>query len=348
MNTVLVRVNAGPETGMGHLQRCLSLAVALQREGASVRLLMNRNPATPAYLERFGLTAETVNAPSWSREDLAATLEAATRHAVQAVLVDARDVAAEYLDGLRAAGCFVIVRDDTARFPFSCQVVLNGNADARRLRYASSSGDTRFLLGPEYAVLREEFWSVAPRTIRPTVGQILVILGGADPQRLMPGLLRLLDGMPGAFAVTAIIGPYFDNIAEIRQAASTLRRPVRLLENQTLLRELMVEADLAISGGGQTLYELARTGCPTVAIQVGADQAGQLQALADAGCVRSVGNVAEGDVLSRVRGAVAMLMDDASARAAMAQAGQRVVDGQGAPRVVTELLGISQLQGVHH
>lgn len=336
---VLLRTDAGSDIGLGHLQRCLSLAAALKREGVTSRVLMNENAETPAYLARFGFSAETVGAAvSWSREDLAATVEAAARHGVQAVLVDARDVTAAYLDGLREAGCYVIIRDDTARFPFSCQLVLNGNADARRLRYVSSSGQTRFLLGPEYAVLREEFWSVPARVIRYPVQQVLVILGGADPQRLMPGLLRLLDDVPGGFGVTAVVGPYFKERKTIRQTAAGLRRRVRVLESPTALRERMLEADVAISGGGQTLYELSRVGCPTVAIQVGLDQVGQLQALADAGCVRSVGNAEEGDPLARVRDAVQALVEDVPAREAMAKMGQRLVDGQGASRVVREML----------
>ena len=345
--TVLMRVNAGPETGMGHLARCLSLADALRREGVESRFLVNRHPATPAYLERWGYQASMSAAASWSPEDLAATLEAATRHAAQAVLVDARDVTAEYLDGLRAAGCFVIVRDDTARFPFSCQLVLNGNADARRLRYVSSSGDTRFLLGPDYAVLREEFWSLPARVIRHPVREVLMILGGADPHGLMPRLLRILDGVPGDFDVTAVIGPYFEDQEAVTQAASAMHRRVRVLDNPAGLRELMVEADLAVSGGGQALYELARTGCPTVAIQVGDDQQGQLQALAERGCVHSVGRAWEDDPLARVRRAVESLAKNRPVRQAMAQAGQRLVDGQGALRAVAALLDVAQLQGMY-
>ncbi len=337
--TILFRVNAGPQIGLGHLARCLSLAAALKREGVESRFLMNDSPATPAYVAQFGCRAEMVGpAVSWSSADADATVAAATRHAAQAVLVDGRDVTAAYLDRLREAGCVVIVRDDMARFPFSCHLVLNGNADAQRLPYVSTNGHTRFLLGPEYVVLREEFWSVPTRAITQPVRQILLMLGGADPQRLMPGLLRLLNGLPGEFAVTAVVGPYFEDRDAVRQAAAASQRRVRVLESPTNLRDLMVEADLALSGGGQTLYELACVGCPTVALQVGVDQAGQLQALADAGCVRSVGHAEQGDALARVREATASLLEDAPARAAMATAGQGLVDGQGAARVAGEIL----------
>ena len=337
--TILFRVDAGPQIGLGHLARCLSLATALKREGLDSRFLMNDSPATAAYVARFGFNAETAGpSVSWGREDAASTVQAAAREAAQAVVVDGRDVTAAYLDRLRQTGCFVVVRDDMARFPFSCHLVLNGNADALRLRYVSSSGDTRFLLGPDYVVLREEFWSVPPRVIRHPVREVLLLLGGADPQRLMPGLLRLLDGLPGDFAVSAVIGPYFEDREAVRQAAARCARRVRVVESPTALRELMLAADLAISGGGQTLYELACVGCPTVALQVGVDQAGQLQTLADAGCVNSIGHAEEGDAPARVRAAVETLLEDATARQAMARAGQRLVDGQGAARVASEIL----------
>lgn len=337
--SVLFRVHAGPEIGLGHLQRSLSLAAALKRNGIVSQFLVNHSPESLDYVTRVEFPAEKLPPVlSWGREDFAFTADAAGRFRAHVVVVDSPDVPALYLRWLRDAGFFVIVRDDSARYAFPGHIVFNGNADAPRLPYVSCDSDTLFLLGPEYAVLSADFWRVSARVVREKVEHLLVILGGADSCGLMPKLLRLLDDVPGDFSVTAVVGPFFGNKGAVKAAADQAKRFVKLVESPTSLRGLMEEADVAISGAGQTLYELACVGCPTVAIQVAADQEGQLRAMAEAGCVRFAGNAKRMDILPQVHAAVLLLLADREARSAMARAGQELVDGQGAFRVTGEIL----------
>jgi len=38
-------------------------------------------------------------------------------------------------------------------------------------------------------------------------------MGGSDPYNIMPKIIDLLDTLPGTFSVTAIIGPFFEELA---------------------------------------------------------------------------------------------------------------------------------------
>ena len=51
------------------------------------------------------------------------------------------------------AGRLVSIRD-FAPFPFPSDIVINGNIYAPELAYESLEGNTRFLLGTEYLLLR--------------------------------------------------------------------------------------------------------------------------------------------------------------------------------------------------
>ncbi len=95
----------------------------------------------------------------------------------------------------------------------------------------------------------------------------------------------------------------------------------------------MLKADLAISAGGQTLYELAAAGTPTVAIQVADNQAPSVRALVAKGTVYMGGCVGEAQLLDRVSEVVKMLLADNDTRARMIAAGQQLLDGQGARRI---------------
>lgn len=337
--SVLFRVDAGPHIGLGHLQRCLSLATALLHCGAACLFLTNEEPTARDRVRRFGFDGYTLGAvESWGANDLAQTIAMAASHRCAVIVVDSDYEGAEYLSQLRDDGFFVCAIEDIAPHPFPCQLVVNGDAHARQLSYDSSSGDTLFLLGPEYCILRREFWKIPSRVMRDVVQNVLVTLGGADPYNLMPRVLGLLGELPGTFTVTAIIGPFFENLSEVEAAAERVRRPVRLVHLPDSVRDLMREADMAVSAGGQTLYELACVGCPTVAVRMASNQDGQLQVSVDAGLIRAVGRADERSVVIAIGDAVLSLLRNPRARAAMSAAGQRLVDGQGALRVAETIL----------
>jgi len=349
---VLFRADAGPHIGLGHVQRSLSLANALKKLGVESVFLTNSGNSHGERIKRSGFPVHPLNeTESWTSGDAKATLEAAEQQGCAAMVVDSHEAGTNYLTQLRNAGVFVVVRDDLALFSFSCQVVVNGNADAHELPYRSTTEDTVFLLGTEYIVLRDEFGE-APSRPKSSVQNILVILGGTDEHNLMPGILDELDALPGDFSVTAVVGPFFHNATAIKSAVEKAHRPMKLVYGPDSVHGLMLDADLAISAAGQTLYELASVGCPTVAISVAPNQRGQLKALQDAGALVSAGDVESDDVITGVARELTGLLDDVKVRQDMAKVGRSLVDGSGACRVaraiVTEIRRSTKLDAPSH
>jgi len=156
--SVLFRVDSSFEIGLGHLQRCLSLAGALRHLDATCFFLNNREAVVSDRVKRFGFNGCNLDTlESWSTDDIAQTLKIADSQRCDAIVVDSDYEGADYLDQLRKAGFFVCAIEDIAPHPFPCQLVVNGDAHARQLPYQSSSGDTLFLLGPEYSILLNNF-----------------------------------------------------------------------------------------------------------------------------------------------------------------------------------------------
>lgn len=337
---VLFRPDMGWEAGLGHVQRSLSLATALRSAGADCTFVAAGRQDASAPIAAAGFEVRDLpGRQSDDRVDLEGVLKESARGRRNAVVVDSYHVDGEYLGKLRAEGLFVVAIDDLAGFPFPCQLVVNGGAEAQSLPYRSMSGDTQFLLGPRYALLRPEFWAASPRARRDRIGTVLVTMGGADTHNLTPQLIRLLDGFPGAFDVTVIVGPLFGHRAGVEEAAGRCGRSVRLVEVPTLVRNLMLQADLAVSASGQTLYELAAAGVPTVAIEAAPNQAGNLRTLTAAGVVEGAGAASDPNLLAQVEAALRRLLNSEAARKRMSVAGQALVDGQGARRVAEVIVG---------
>ena len=338
MNRILFRVDANPTVGLGHLQRCISLAKALDTlDVNSIFLTCNHSEAI-SRIKRFGLeVCELAISDLWDEQDSAFTVNLASERECDAIVVDSYLANSEYISNISNNNLVTCVIDDTAGYSYPCQVVVNGNLNAKDLSYLPTPVDTLFLLGPQYLMLREEFSDKSNFVVRPTVHNILVVLGGSDSLELMPGILSMLDDMQDDFVINAIIGPFANNENNVRQVIDKSRHVINLFHSPDAIQELMMQADLAISAGGQTLYELLCVGCPTVPIEVARNQKKQLESLVELGYLHTICDGADNSVISTIADSVHLLLSDYHLRSNMSSVGQQLFDGQGALRVANLL-----------
>jgi UDP-2,4-diacetamido-2,4,6-trideoxy-beta-L-altropyranose hydrolase len=336
---VLFRLDAGPGKGLGHLQRCLSLASVLRIKGADCIFLSTHHQSVTDRVKSSGFGFHPLDdVEPGGEDDLRFTLDAANSNRCRVVVVDFYDTDAGYLKRLRADGLFVAAIDDLAPYPFPCHLVINGGVGAGTLPYSSSTGDTRFLLGPEYALLREEFWDSSPRAIGDEVQEVLVTMGGADGRDLTPTVLEVMESTDGDFGATVIVGPFFKALGEIEQFAKRSRRRVNLVHSPVSVRDLMAGADLAISAAGQTLYELAVTGTPAIAVQVAENQADNIRWFGEHRVVCPIVFESRAQLMTDLADTLTLLLTAPERRRQSSRAGQSLLDGHGGRRVADFLL----------
>lgn len=335
MAGVLFRVDAGPRRGLGHLRRSLALAATLARRGAGVTVLAEPHDDVRGRVEAAGCRLAPLvlsEVEAGRPRDLEQTIAAARVAGADTIVVDSYDVTSDgYLAALRSTGVRVVAMDDAAGFPLSAHLVVNGAVGAETLPYRSVTGDTRFLLGPSFALLNQEYADTAVREIAPVVRTVLVAVGGADPHAMLPRVLGILDTIDAPFAITAVAGPFLQSDDQLR--ARVTAHGLVIARAPGTLRDLMLAADLAVSAAGQTVYELAATGTPTVAIQLAGNQAQNMRGLVHAGVVADGGAAEDPRFATVLTAAVLATMTDVGARAGMSRIGQRLVDGRGASRV---------------
>lgn len=325
---VLFVVDGTAATGLGHVVRCSALAAALGRSGIASSFLAGGHDAVRDKVVAVG--AAYVRDTRGGQGAIDADEVAGVARAAQAaaIVVDSYFADTATLEQLHTAGFALAVLDDLAQVDISADLVINGSAHASTLRYSARNAATRFLLGPGYALLREPFWQPARRVCRPRVADVLVTMGGGNTAALALPVIAALDELDADFEVAVM-----QSALAPRLEVTTTKRRTKTLLDPPDVRSCLAQADLAVCAGGQTIYELAAVGTPSVAVQVSSNQTGSMAAMAASGALRAAGSLDDADVWQSMRRAVAELCERHDERQAMSAAGQRLIDGRGALRV---------------
>ena len=103
------------------------------------------------------------------------------------------------------------------------------------------------------------------------------------------------------------------------------------------MKELMLNSDIAISAGGQTLYELARIGVPTIGICMAKNQEKNLNGWQMAGFIDYIGWYNNNELQFVLKQSIANLISSEE-RTSRSKIGKALVDGKGASRIVNVIM----------
>jgi RimJ/RimL family protein N-acetyltransferase len=208
--------------------------------------------------------------------------------------------------------------------------------DDMQARYAARvPARCRLLLGPRYALLREEFrMARASMRIRDgAVRRILILMGGVDVENLTARAIDAVSRLPHSLEVDVVIGAQNPAREEIFEACR--RHGYALHVQPPGVADLMAAADLAVGAGGATTWERCCLGLPTLALCV-ADNQRRLVADSALSGLLYAPEVRAADAESLVVHLRALLNNPLLLQA-MSRNGLRAVDGRGTQRVLRAL-----------
>ena len=344
--SILIRTDASADIGTGHLMRCIALAQAFQKKNIDPIFVLAVDTLLTKRLKEEGMEFIHINAVRGSSDDAKETIMIADDHDAQWILTDGYAFDANYSHHLRDANHRVLMVDDYAHLPagqaglpaYDCDFLLNQNIDASEEMYAGKT-DAKLLLGTSYALLRKEFREYADRTrnIPDVATNILVTLGGGDPENATTPILSALDQVDAyKLSVTAIIGSENPHEDALKKITAGSKHTITLLKSVTDMPSLMAKADLAIAAAGSTSWELLYMGLPFITGILAENQAGIAARLGAEGLAVNVGWYKDCPP-ERLAAQITSLISDHALRERMSLTGRKTIDGKGAERVLEAL-----------
>lgn len=332
---ILFVTDAGPSVGGGHVMRSLTLARALEAQGAGYAFVAP--PAVGAVLDAFG-----PEAPRLAVDDLAGV----AHEGFDAVVFDHYGLSEPDHRAL-ARGRPVLVVDDLADRPLGAEIVVDAGPERRAEDYLGlTPEETRLLLGPGFAAVRPEFAALREPALAwrgEPVQRVLVSMGLTDldgitarvVERIRP---RLRD--EGIDIVLGAAAPSLPGLAKIA------RRDGRLMLHVDTphMARLTAEADVGVGAPGSSTWERCVLGLPSILVILADNQRPAARALADRGAALVV-DAADRHFDVEFDRALGKLLRDAEARRELAGRSAQLCDGLGAGRTAEAFLKLIAARG---
>lgn len=340
-----IRADANSKIGIGHIMRCLALAQAWQDKGGKVTFISH----CESNILKQRLLDEDMNFISIEKEypapsDLERTLgNLSTINHNQPtkcwLVVDGYHFDTIYQRRMKEVGYKILWIDDYGHADYYCaDIVLNQNISADKSFYRHREPYTQLLLGTRYVLLRREFkrWQGWKRDIDDIAHKVLVTMGGADPDNVTLKVIQALGHVDiSGLEIKIVAGPANPNQAMLEKQIAGLAN-LQLINNPAQISALMAWADIAISAGGSTCWELASMGLPSIILVLADNQNEIAKGLHDSGSAINLkwhSNISD----TQLTAEILRLLNSKQQRLNMHQACLKLVDGNGSQRIIDKM-----------
>lgn len=339
---VLIRCDASVSIGTGHVMRCIALAQALKKLDMTITFLsqsLSKSLKERMVKEGFSLV-ELTQCAQGDDLDIEQTKTFCQTNNPQILILDGYNFDLEYQMQLNALPSKMLLIDDSDGSRKICaDFILNQNIWATTNLYQLSAFESNLLLGPRFALFRQEFCHrIKSRQISPTVQNILVTPGGSDPSNIIPTVVEALKNLNSQqLKIRLLLGSMNQRKEEIKAATKHFPCQLELFDHIDSMPNFMEWADLAISGGGFTTFELALMGTPSLFFIESKYQEPNVNEFEKKQLARSLGH-SKNCTASSISKAINEIMTDHAIRTHFSTSCKLLFDGEGASRVAQTLL----------
>lgn len=334
-----IRADMNDMIATGHMMRCLSIADAVAQLGRSTTFILADDQAVELIQERGHKTV--VLHSQWDNMDAELdTLQKVIEELrITTMLIDSYMVTHKYLRVLSKL-VMTIYLDDLNAFFYPVHALICYAVYWKKFCYRQNYRQAKLLLGLSYVPLREVFCNCEKKVIKTETENLLILSGGADNFNILERILQKIERNKYR-SIFVICGKYFE---EYERLCSQYRSDEQIHFHKAVqnIKEYMKQADMAVSAGGTSLYELCACGTPTVSYSFADNQMDNVRTFQEEGVIDYAGDVRDADIFENINRILNLYFHDSALREERSKRMQKLVDGKGAERIAEALIGMTE------
>lgn len=334
---IYIRVDMNDIIATGHLMRCLAIADAARERGIETTfILADENSVSLLEEKKYRYI---ILHTKWDDMDgeLATLISVIETEKIDKLFIDSYMVTATYLKALTNK-TYTIYLDDLNAFTYPVNAIVCYASYHQKFHYLDkykySEQKTRIYEGCQYTPLRREFKELPEKLIKENIDNVLILSGGTDPFNAIEQLLRIIReyDFKNVYAICGKYNNKYDNIRKTYQSNC-----IQILKSVDNIFEYMIKADLVISAGGTTLYELCSCGTPAISYAIADNQLENVKQFNEDGLIAYVGDIRNENININLRKSI-MEYNSQSERRKRSKKMQNLIDGDGCERIVQNVL----------
>ncbi len=353
---IAIRVDASLKIGTGHVMRCRTLALGLQRDGLNVHFIIREHEGHLGDMllsDGFEVTllpspkVEIISADIYQgwlgvrqEDDADQTIQALSGGHYDWLVVDHYGLNYVWESQLKPHAKKIMVIDDLENRRHNCDVLLDQNygIEKKSVYQQLVPDHCLLLLGPRYALLHPKYRSyrevMEPRN--GNIKQVLVFMGGADPDNITGMVIAALSTKKLEYLkLDVVIGSNFIH-RDLVNSQVKARPNTSIYGPRPHLADLMSRADFAIGAGGATTWERLCLNLPSLVISIAENQNKICEALQEAGLIRYIGQSSDINS-SKIEAAIFDSISELNELRDSKMTAEYLVDGLGLSRVIEVL-----------
>ncbi|WP_020401536.1 UDP-2,4-diacetamido-2,4,6-trideoxy-beta-L-altropyranose hydrolase [Gracilimonas tropica] len=254
---VYIRTDGSADIGLGHIVRCMSLSHMLTNDFTIRFYALEIPDSLKTEIIQNGWEITDIEKESDFLESLCGK---------EIVALDGYQFDSDYQKQIKSKGCKLVCIDDFHDQYFYADLVINHAPGVSKDDYEGESY-TKYLLGPDYALLRPEFLDSNSQAEKCSKGikNIFICFGGADSKNLTAKLLSWLPSK--GYTVTIVLGNAYnhqDVLNKIKEERKDLEIHVKSSLSAKEMRNELEKADLAIVPASGISLEVLVVGVPAI------------------------------------------------------------------------------------
>lgn len=332
---IYIRADMNEQIATGHIMRCLSIADALRGLGEPVRFILADEQAV-SLLKQRGYDAIVLHT-QWNcmEEELSVLSQVIRNEHIDKLLIDSYQVTQRYLAELsKLVTTFYI--DDLNLFEYPVDAVICYANYWKKFQYKINDKRATYLLGMKYVPLKQAFWNCEAKIISEKADNLLILTGGSDPFNVTEQILDSIDTYQFQ-TIDVICGIYNTNYNKFVKKYEN-NKNIKFHQAVNNIEQYMKNADIAISAGGTTLYELCAIGTPAISFSFADNQLDNVRQFQEDGLIDYAGDARMDDIAGTSNQYLTRYRNDFELRKEKSEKMQKMVDGKGAERIARAIV----------
>jgi UDP-2,4-diacetamido-2,4,6-trideoxy-beta-L-altropyranose hydrolase len=315
---ILIRVDSSIEIGTGHVMRCLTLAHQLKNDITSIyficrelkgninSLIVDNGFQVIVLKKEDYISSSLEGYEKWLsvpwQKDAQDTIDTIKTLNItpDLLIVDHYAIDRNWELKVKPYVSKLLVVDDLANRQHECDFLLDQNfyLNANERYKDLTPSQTKFILGPSYALLRKEFYLEKEKLIKrdfKRINSILIFMGGSDSDNITQFILESLSDINKSIQLNVVVGKNNPHKEKVKQFIDK-HDNAHYFEQVNNMASLMANSELAIGAGGTTTWERCMLGLPSLTITIAENQ---IQMTKDADSYGAIWYVGHKDELTK-------------------------------------------------